>query len=415
MSNLYLHGGTIVLPDRLVTDGAVACVDGLITGIYSHDEFNTNSPARTNLSHSPVANSAQVTIDLTDRYLCPGFVDLHVHGGAGADFMDGTVDATRIACAAHALHGTTTLYPTTSTGSPAQIHRMLASCKSVMSETGPPGHAKIGGVHLYGPYFAKEKSGCHLQSECRDPHNSEYESYFETDIIRIATCAAELEGAAHFYQCANQRGCLITCGHSNASWTEMQAAFDLGMRHVDHFWCAMSNVSSVRKQHGFPMQGSMLEFVLGQPEMSTEVIADGQHLSPELLRFAWQIKSSQRLCLVTDCNRALDMPPGRYRFGAIEDGAWFESNGEVGLASPDALASSIRGMDFMVQTMLTQTDIPLVDVIRMASLTPAQRVKADDQIGSIEIGKLADFVILNQKFQIEKVFISGQELTAPLP
>ena len=195
----------------------------------------------------------------------------------------------------------------------------------------------------------------------------------------------------------------------------MQAAFDLGMRHVDHFWCAMSNVSSVRKQHGFPMQGSMLEFVLGQPEMSTEVIADGQHLSPELLRFAWQIKSSQRLCLVTDCNRALDMPPGRYRFGAIEDGAWFESNGEVGLASPDALASSIRGMDFMVQTMLTQTDIPLVDVIRMASLTPAQRVKADDQIGSIEIGKLADFVILNQKFQIEKVFISGQELTIPLP
>ena len=101
---------------------------------------------------------------------------------------------------------------------------------------------------------------------------------------------------------------------------EMDRAFKAGMRHVDHFWCAMSSVSSVRARLGVPMQGSMLEYVLGNPGMSTEVIADGCHLAPELLDFAWRMKGAKRLLLVTDCNRAMDLPPGRYRFGPGTDG-----------------------------------------------------------------------------------------------
>lgn len=399
MSKHSFVGGTIVLPDRLISGGRLTCEDGIITGIH------------------PQTETADVTdssiVDLTGRYLCPGFVDLHVHGGAGADFMDGTRDAIVTACQAHLKHGTTTIFPTTSTGRPEQLRRMIQTCKQVMSDTEQYGGANIGGVHLYGPYFAKDKSGCHLDTECREPEAQEFEQYFDSDIIRIATCAAELPGAVDFYKRASEHHCLITCGHSNASWTQMQSAYDHGMRHVDHFWCAMSSVASVRKQHGFPMQGSMLEFVLGQEEMSTEVIADGQHLSPELLQFAWQIKSSKRLCLVTDCNRALDMPPGRYRFGNQEDGSWFESNGEVGLASPDALASSIRGMDFMVQTMLQQTRVPLVDVIRMATLTPAERAKVDGQVGSLEVGKRADLLVLDEAFRIDTIYLGGEAVTQP--
>src|SRR6185503_17329384 len=112
-------------------------------------------------------------------------------------------------------------------------------------------------------------------------------------------------------------------------------------RHVDHFWCAMSSVSSLRTRYGTPMQASMEEFVLAHQEMSTEVIADGQHLAPELLEFAWRMKGSKRLCLVTDSNRAMAMPPGRYRFGPVEDGAWFESNGKVGFVTGMGLASSV--------------------------------------------------------------------------
>src|SRR5690606_27577550 len=130
------------------------------------------------------------------------------------------------------------------------------------------------------------------------PVKDEYEKYFKTGIVRIATCAAELPGAADFYKAAAAAGCLITCGHSNATWDEMQAAFDHGMRHVDHFWCAMSSVASLRSRCGCPMQPGMEQFVLATPEMSTEIIADGQHLSPQLMRFALKMIGPDRLMLV---------------------------------------------------------------------------------------------------------------------
>src|SRR5205807_4105466 len=125
------------------------------------------------------------------------------------------------------------------------------------------------------------------------------------------------------------------------------------------------------------------EFVLAHSEMSTEVIADGEHLSKELLAFAYQMKGPQRLCLVTDSNRALGMPPGRYRFGPIEDGAWFESNGKVGFVPGSGLASSVMPLSTMVRNMATLTGAPLEEVIRMASLTPAERAGIADESGSL--------------------------------
>jgi N-acetylglucosamine-6-phosphate deacetylase len=176
----------------------------------------------------------------------------------------------------------------------------------------------------------------------------------------------------------------------------MQRAFDAGVRHVDHFWCAMSSVSSLRERFGTPMQASMEQFVLAQPEMSTEVIADGKHLSPELLDFAFRMKGPSRLCLVTDSNRAMGMPPGDYRFGPQEDGTWIKSDGEVGFVPGQGLASSVVGMDAMVRTMAHQTSARLLDVIRMASLTPAERVGIAGDCGSLEIGKQADILVLDR-------------------
>jgi N-acetylglucosamine-6-phosphate deacetylase len=270
-------------------------------------------------------------------------------------------------------------------------------------------------VHLYGPFFAEDKVGCHSKAGRRSPLAEEYQRYFATGLVRIATCAAELPGAAAFYKAARRQRCFITCGHSNASWQEMAAAFRLGMRHVDHFWCAMSNVSSVRQRLGVPMQGSMLEFVLAEPEMSTEVIADGCHLAPELLEFAFRMKGAKRLCLVTDSNRGLDLPPGRYRFGPGEDGAWFESDGKVGWASPDSLASSIQGMDQMVRQMKRNTSATLPEVVRMASLTPAELTGIADQTGSLEEGKRADVLVLNRRLEVKTVLLEGQIIPKAKP
>ena len=207
--------------------------------------------------------------------------------------------------------------------------------------------ASIAGIHFYGPYFAEDKVGCHSVKGRRNPSAEEYDEFLALGIIRIATCAAELPGAEQFYRAAREQ-CLVTCGHSNASWAEMARAFDAGVRHVDHFWSAMSSVSSLRARFGTPMQASMEQFVLAHQEMSTEVIADGQHLSPELLEFAFRMKGTARLCLVTDANRAMDMPAGQYRFGPQDDGVWIESNGKVGLVPGGGLASSVVGLDTMV-------------------------------------------------------------------
>jgi N-acetylglucosamine-6-phosphate deacetylase len=396
MKLLFTHV-TAILPDRLMEEAWVLCEKGKIVSI------STKKPK--------VTAETQI-VDGRGGYLSPGFIDIHVHGGDGADFMDGTSEAVRVACRAHARHGTTTIFPTTTTGSPEQIHAMLDAAKAVQAERCIENGARIAGVHLYGPFFAEDKVGCHSVEGRREPMAAEYRAYFEKGIVRIATCAAELPGAGEFYREAKKRRCLITCGHSNASWPEMAAAFKAGMRHVDHFWCAMSNVASVRSRLGVPMRGSMLEFVLGTAEMSTEVIADGCHLAPELLEFAFRLKGPRKLCLVTDANRALDLPPGNYRFGAAEDGSWLESDGRVGWAPGRMnLASSIVGMDHMVRQMKRDTSATLPEVVRMASLTPAELTGIAKQTGSLEAGKNADVVLLSRKLDVRRVFIGGSEMT----
>ncbi|MBL8854490.1 MAG: amidohydrolase family protein [Planctomycetaceae bacterium] len=424
-SQLVLYtNGQIVGRDRLLLDHDVLVRDGRIESI------------RPNTRKRP--QEAKI-VSLGGGYLTPGLIDIHVHGGGGADFMDGTIDAVRTACQTHLVHGTTTLFPTTTTASAEQLENMIAACAQVQeadrsssriepgsnvgSRSGPrptdqpsiagsrmAAGARIGGVHLYGPYFAKDKVGCHLANQQRPPDKQEYRRYFSTNMVRVATCAAELPGATEFYRYASQRGCLVTCGHSNSTYAEMQAAFRVGMRHVDHFWCAMSSVTSLRARCGTPMQAGMEQFVLMEPEMSTEVIADGCHLSDDLLRFAYRFKGPERLCLVTDASRALDQPPGEYRFGSDSDGPTFYSDGRVGWTlDRRSLASSVVGMDHMVRTMQRATKAPLPDLIRMASLTPAERVGIAADYGSIEVGKVADFVLWSPRLIVKRVYLAESQ------
>ena len=396
--SLSLFRGSLVLPDTIIEDGLLAVDKGRIcfAGPQVEAPYEDVSSA----------------VAIPGGYIAPGFVDIHVHGGAGADYMDGSLEAIRASNRVHAHHGTTTLFPTTTTGQPGQISRMLEGCILCKAGWRIGDGARIGGVHYYGPYFAEDKVGCHSVEGRRDPCPEEYKACFDLGIIQVATCAAELPGATAFYREAFERGYLVTCGHSNATWSQMKAGFEAGMRHVDHFWCAMSSISGLRQEHGFPMQGSMEQFVLMESAMSTEVIADGQHLSPELLEFAYRMLGPDRLCLVTDANRAMDMPPGQYRFGPEEDGVWFESDGKVGFVSRDALASSVVGMDTMVRNMFRNTSASLPEAMRMGSLTPARRVGMDSQIGSLEVGKQADFLVLDEDLKVCQVYIAGEALSA---
>jgi N-acetylglucosamine-6-phosphate deacetylase len=399
MKKFRIVNATLVFPDRLIAGGAIDVNAGRIGALGPEHELRGWSGS---------------IVDAAGGFVTPGFVDLHVHGGDNADFMDGTVEAFETAVRAHTRHGTTTIVPTSTVARHEQTLAFLQNTRSLQRRGAQPqlGLCRVAGAHLYGPYFNEEKVGCHPKDPARPPDPAEYNQYLEfADVLLTATCAPELPGAADFFRAAAAKGIRLNAGHSNATWTEMAAAYERGMRHVDHLYCAMSSVSSLRERCGTPMQASMLEFVLATEDMTTELIADGRHLSPELLRFVATVKGAERTALVTDCSRALDQPPGEYTFGPLDGGETFYSDGGVGLIPGSTnLASSVRGMDFMVRHMHQQVGVNLTAAVRMASLTPATILGLQDEIGSLAAGKRADLLFLDGGLNVTKMFLAGEEL-----
>jgi N-acetylglucosamine-6-phosphate deacetylase len=394
MVTLRFHGGIIILENRLL-DGAQLEVDGTrITGIRTDAET--------------AGERRQGDIDLEGGYLAPGFVDLHVHGGAGADFMDGTEEAFRTACRAHARHGTTSLLPTTTVASHPQLLTFLDLCRQLKPDPGDG--ARILGAHFYGPYFAYEARGAHPSAGVRPPVPAEFEQYLAyADSIITATVAPELPGAEEFVRACRARGVRCNTGHSHATFDQMEAAVGWGVRHIDHIFCAMSDRARLRQTQTYPMRGGVLEATLYFDELTTEIIADGKHLQRELLLLAYKFKGPDRLALVTDCNRALDMPDGPYMMGPLDGGEPILRGDGVGLMpNGTALASSVVGMDHCVRTFHQQTGVPLAIVIRMATLTPARIAGRDHEIGSLAPGKRADLVVLDRELRVRRVYRDGQ-------
>jgi len=394
-ARLFVNG-RIVLTDRLLEGGCVTVDDSRILAVHS--------------ASSSAPPGAEI-IDLHGGYLSPGFVDLHVHGGAGADFMDGTADAFRTVCRAHARHGTTSLLPTTTVARHEQHLAFLDVCRRLKTEG--TGGAAILGAHLYGPYFAAEARGCHPAAAVRAPEPSDYLPFLDyADCITTATVAPELPGAEGFVRACRARGIRCNAGHSYATFEQVEAAIGWGVRHVDHLFCAMSDRARLRQTQTYPMRGGLLEATLFFDALTTEVIADGKHLTRELLLLAHKIKGPDRLALVTDCNRALDMPDGEYLFGPTDGGEPILRREGVGVM-PDgqALASGVVGMDHCVRTYRRLTGAPLFEVVRMASLTPARIAGWDHEVGSITVGKRADLIELSEELEVRQVFLSAPMVT----
>ncbi|HMF13835.1 MAG TPA: amidohydrolase family protein, partial [Gemmataceae bacterium] len=221
----------------------------------------------------------------------------------------------------------------------------------------------------------------------------------------------ELPGAEGFVRACRERGIGCNAGHSHATFGQVEAAVGWGVRHVDHLFCAMSDRARLRQSQTYPMRGGVMEATLYFDELTTEVIADGKHLERELLLLAYRIKGPSRLALVTDCNRALDMPDGEYIFGPMDGGEPIVRRDGVGLmADGSALASGVVGMDECVRTFHRLTGVPLVETVRMASLTPATIAGWSGEIGSIEEGKRADLLVLDRDLHVREVYIDGERV-----
>ncbi|MFM8274923.1 MAG: N-acetylglucosamine-6-phosphate deacetylase [Gemmata sp.] len=385
-----LANATLVLPDRLVPGAGVAFENGRIVEV----------------------GTLRGGTDLGGAYLAPGFVDLHVHGGNGADFMDGTAEAFRTVCRCHAKHGTTSLTPTSTVATGPQYDRFLALCEQLYGDV--PGGARVVGSHFYGPYFARPARGCHPDQEFLTPDEANAARFTKLAerMPLVVTVAPEVANAEWLVRTYGPKGVRFNAGHSHATFSQVEAAVSWGVRHVDHLFCAMSDRARLRQSQTYPMRGGVLEATLFFDELTTEVIADGKHLSPELLRLAYKAKGPDRLALVTDSMRAVDLPDGEYWFGAAGSGEKVLKKDGVGVTlDGTALASCVMGMDHCVRTMHFAAGVPLPEAVRMASLTPARILGAGEEIGSLVAGKRADFVVLDGALNVRRVYVGGEPVT----
>jgi N-acetylglucosamine-6-phosphate deacetylase len=391
MSTIVFRGGTIVLPNLLLDDSAVRIEEGRLTQIGPN-----------------VSKSGAEMVDLEGGYLCPGFIDIHVHGGSGSDFMDGTAEAFRTICQTHVRHGVTALLPTTTVARHDQHMAYFEQCRKFKREE--TGGARVLCAHFYGPYFNHDARGAHPGAHVRNPQPAEYEQYLSyADCLATATVAPELPGAEAFVRACRARGIRCNAGHTFATFEQMEQAIGWGIRHIDHLFCAMSDRARLRQTQTYPMRGGVMEATLYFDELTTEVIADGKHLQRELLLLAYKSKGPDRLALVSDCNRALDMPDGPYMMGPLDGGEPIVKADGVGqMPGVKTLASSVVGLDHCVRTFHRLTGVPLPEVVRMATLTPARIVGVDDDCGSISVGKRADLVVLDRELNVRQTYIGGK-------
>jgi N-acetylglucosamine-6-phosphate deacetylase len=393
MDMTIFANATLVLPDRLVPDGVVRVQRGRISDVGAGTRAGTS------------------VIDLGGMYLAPGFVDLHVHGGDGFDFMDGTPEAFRAVCRCHARHGTTSLTPTSTVARIDQYLKFLDLCKELLGEV--PGGARIVGSHFYGPYFARPARGCHPDQDFLTPDagNAEAFTMHARAMPLVVTVAPEIDNAEWLVRTYAPRGVRFNAGHSFATFPQVEAAVKWGVRHIDHLFCAMSDRARLRQSQTYPMRAGVMEATLFFDELTTEVIADGKHLTPELLRLAYKVKGPDRLALVTDSMRAVDLPDGEYWFGAEGSGERVRKMDGVGVTlEGTALASGVMGMDHGVRTMHLTAGVPLPEAVRMASLTPARILGIEGDVGSIERGKRADFVVLDRELNVKGVYVGGEKV-----
>ncbi|PYJ48505.1 MAG: N-acetylglucosamine-6-phosphate deacetylase, partial [Verrucomicrobia bacterium] len=303
-------------------------------------------------------------VDLGGKYLAPGFVDLHVHGALGRDSMEASAEAFRAICNFHASGGTTSLLLTTAT---APIDNLISALNAI--RTCRCSIKQIAGVHVEGPFISKAKCGAQCAELIQDPLPAAVQQLLEhADMIKRVTIAPELPGALEAIEIFYERGISVSGGHSDAWDKDARSAFERGMRSVTHTFNCMSSA----RRRGVYRVGGLLEFALGEPQISCELIADGHHVSATLMKMLYRAKGAGGICLVTDATAGAGLPDGS-RFSLFGRDCIVERSVCL-LADRSALAGSASRMIDLVRTMVHDVDLPLHEAIAMASKNPARAI-----------------------------------------
>lgn len=383
-----IHQGT-----TWADDAVLAAVGGQIAYLGDLRKL----PRRLEAAGVEVGRQSLEEIHSEDGYLCPGFIDVHLHGGGGADVMDASPGALNQLARTHAKHGTVGFLPTTVTAPYEALHRVLEAVEETVS--GQPEGAEILGVHLEGPHLNPARAGAQNPEYLTPPSLPEMQRLMERfpGRIRWVTVAPELEGAQPLIEFLHSQGVVVSVGHSDATYEQTVEAFQWGVRHATHTFNGMNPLH--HRAPGVP--GA----VLTTRHVSAELIADGFHIHPGVARLLWQVKGPDRLLLVTDAMRATDLPDGRYDLGGLEVDV---QGGAARLAGKGTLAGSTLTLERAVAWMADVVGVPLAEAVRLASLNPARKLGVSERLGSLEVGKDASLVLLDASFRVRLTLRRGE-------
>ena len=379
-----LINARILTPQGWLKDGSVLIRDGKILEVTNCD----------------LAVIGAQLIDVKGMHVLPGGVEIHAHGGGGRDFMECTEDAFRGAVQTHMKYGTTSIFPTLSSSTVPMIEQAAETCTRMMAEKDSP----ILGLHLEGHYLNMAMAGGQMPENIKNPDPNEYIPIVENwHCIKRWDAAPELPGAMQFGKYVTSKGVLASVGHTQAEYEDIQTAYEAGYTHATHFYNAMPGF---HKRREYKYEGTV-ESIYLIDDMTVEVVADGIHVPPTILRLVYKIKGVERTCLITDALAcaASDSQTAFDPRVIIEDGV-------CKLADRSALAGSIATMDRLIRTMVQKAEIPLEDAVRMASETPARLMGVSDRTGTLQRGKDADIIILDRNLTVRAVWSMGNLVPA---
>lgn len=398
--NVWTVGNArLVGRDSVIDDGLVAIAGGHI--VYAGPRANYAGDGDGKRSGEP-------DVDARGDYICPGFIDIHVHGGGGADVMDGTRSALHTIARSHVRHGTTGFLATTMTAPHERLLPVIAVVReAVAADRGgaDTSGARVLGLHLEGPYVNPARAGAQNPTHMRGPSSSELEQLLEAagDSWRVITLAPELPGVPEAIATLVERDIRVSMGHTAATYAQGKAAIAAGATLLTHTFNAMNPL-----HHREP---GLIGAVLDDGTVFAEVIADGLHVHPLMMRLLYRLKGAEGIVLVTDAIRAQGCGDGEYTLGDLtvtvrDNEARLHDTGAG--ATPGALAGSLLTMDAAVRTMVHQVGVPLHEAVRMASYNPAAAIGLTHTKGSLERGKDADIVVLDDALQVQKTVVAGR-------
>lgn len=402
--DLVVRQGRLYAPEGIIENASVVISAGRIAFAGADNQLPQTVDAPWSRRQVRVADLP--TLEARDCIICPGFIDVHMHGGAGCDVMDARLDSLQRMAEAHGRHGTTTFLAGSVTASQEALEAVAHTVKTAMkaSEQLNWGGARVVGLHLEGPYLSAEKAGAQNPAYLRPPCRDEIQRL--VDILgpglRHITLAPELPGALEIIPWLREQGMRVALGHTAASYETTMEAIAAGADQATHTYNGM-----VALHHREP---GVLGAVLGSPEVTAEIIADGIHVHPGAMRVVWRAKGSAHVCLVTDSGMAMDMPDGRYVLGELPVEV---KDGVCRLVDGGALASSTLGMDQAVRNMVELVGVPVVEAVAMATVIPARQLGMSDRKGAVKVGYDGDLCLLGPDLLCRETVVAGRVLPRP--